>query len=138
MERRKVIKIGNSKYINLPSEISEAMGVKEGDKLYILHVLGYGIFIPQAQGADKLPINLESIDRLKRAADTIYWQLERKLKDLDSNFISNLHASIIKDITRLGIFELKSQVEKLEKQVEESNKTKGRLTLVRKGRRNAH
>jgi hypothetical protein len=138
MTSRKVVKIKESFYVNIPLEISKGLGIVKGDKLRISPLVGLGLLITLEQGADKIPVNLESVDRLQRAADFIYEQLKDRLKDLDSNFISGLHLRIIDDLVRSGIFDLKARVEKVEKRVEESNKGKGRLTLVPKGRRNDH
>lgn len=134
MDSRKVVRIGESYYINIPLEISKALGIMKGDRLKVSYLPGCGIFITLDQGADKIPVNLQSVDRLQRAADSIYEQLKGRLKDLDSNFISGLHLRIIDDLVRSGIFDLMARVEKVEKQVEETNKGKGRLTLVRKSR----
>jgi len=132
MDSRKVIKIEDSYYINIPLEISQALGIVKGDRLRIVHVPGSGILITQAQGAGKVSVNLESIDRLQRAADFIYEQLKGRLKDLDSNFISNLHLRIIDDLVRSGIFDLKARVEKLETKAEVSDQTPGKLVLLHK------
>jgi len=138
MDSRKVVKIKDSYYINIPSDVAQALGIVKGDKLWITPLIGLGLLITQAQGVGKVSMNPEGMDRLKKVADTIYWQLEGKLKNLGSNFISNLQARIISDMVRSGIFNLKARVEKVEKRVEESNRGKGRLTLVRKGRGNDH
>ena len=135
MDSRKVIKVKDSYYINIPLEISEALGIVKGAKLRITHVIGLGLLITQAQGASKVSVNLESIDRLRRAADFIYEQLEGRLKDLDSNFISGLHLRIIDDLVRSGIFDLKSRVEKLETKSEVSDQGRGKLVLLHKKKR---
>jgi bifunctional DNA-binding transcriptional regulator/antitoxin component of YhaV-PrlF toxin-antitoxin module len=135
MDSRKVIKIEDSYYINIPSEISRALGIVKGDRLKIIHLPGSGLLITQAQGAGKVSVNLESIDRLQRAADFIYEQLKGRLKDLDSNFISGLHLRIIDDLVRSGIFDLKARVEKLETKSEVSDQGRGKLVLLHKKKR---
>jgi bifunctional DNA-binding transcriptional regulator/antitoxin component of YhaV-PrlF toxin-antitoxin module len=135
MESRKVIKVRDSYYINIPLEISEALGIMKGDRLKITHLPGLGVLITEAQGADRVPTFKVDIDRLQRAADFIYEQLKGRLKDLDSNFISGLHLRIIDDLVRSGIFELKARVEKLETKAEVSDQGPGRLTLVHKRKR---
>lgn len=137
MDSRKVIKNKNSFYINIPLEVSKALGIVKGDELGITPLFGLGLLITQAQGAGKVSVNLESIDRLQRAADFIYEQLKGRLKDLDSNFISNLHLRIIDDLVRSGIFDLKARVDKLETKAEVSDQTPGKLVLLHKKRGSA-
>jgi hypothetical protein len=135
MDSRKVIRVKNSYYINIPLEAFKALGIMKGDKLRITHVIGLGLLITQAQVADKIPFNLESIDKLKRAGDFIYEQLKGRLKDLDSNFISGLQFRIIDDLVRSGIFDLKARVEKLETKSEVSDQGRGKLVLLHKKKR---
>jgi len=135
MDSRKVIKIKDSYYINIPLEVFKALEIVKGDKLRITHLIGLGLLITQAQGVGKVSVNLESVDRLQRAADSIYQQLERKLKDLESNFISNLQARLIPDLARSGIFDLKARVEKIETRVGVSDRRRGKLVLLDKKKR---
>ena len=135
MDSRKVIKIKDSYYINIPSEISQALGIMKGDKLRITHLIGLGLLITQTQGVGKVSVNLESIDRLQRAADFIYEQLKGRLKDLDSNFITGLHLRIIGDLVRSGIFDLKARVEKLETKSEVSDQRRGKVLPLHKKKR---
>jgi predicted transcriptional regulator YheO len=132
MDSRKVIKIKDSYYINIPLEVFKALEIVKGDKLRITHLIGLGLLITQAQGVGKVSVNLESVDRLQRAADSIYQQLERKLKDLEANFISNLQARLIPDLARSGIFDLKARVEKIETRVGVSDRRRGKLVLLDK------
>jgi bifunctional DNA-binding transcriptional regulator/antitoxin component of YhaV-PrlF toxin-antitoxin module len=135
MDSRKVVKIKDSYYINIPSEISRALGIMKGDKLRITHLIGLGLLITQTQGVGKVSVNLESIDRLQRAADFIYEQLKGRLKDLDSNFITGLHLRIIGDLVRSGIFDLKARVEKLETKSEVSDQRRGKVLPLHKKKR---
>ena len=135
MDSRKVIKIEDSYYINIPLEISQALGIVKGDRLRIVHVPGSGILITQAQGAGKVSVNLQSIDRLQRAADAIRCQLERKARELGDNFISDLWGRLIPAIAASGIFDLKARVEKLETKVESSDQRRGKLVLLHKKKR---
>jgi hypothetical protein len=135
MDSRKVIKIKDSFYFNIPLEISKALGIVKGDKLRITPLVGLGLLVTQAQGAGKVSVNLESVDRLQRAADFIYEQLKGRLKDLDLNFISGLHLRIIDDLVRSGIFDLNARVEKLETKSEVSDQRRGKLVLLHKKKR---
>jgi len=137
MDSRKVIKIKESYYINIPSEISKALGIVKGDRLKVIHLPGSGFLITQTQGAAKVSVNLQSIERLQRAADSIYSDLQRRLKDLDQNFISNLHARIISDLACSGIFDLKARVEKLETKPERSDQKPGKVIPLNKKKRSA-
>lgn len=131
MDTRKVIKIRGSHYIGIPLEIAEALEIRAGDRLKVSYVTGTGIFITQPKGADKPPTDPRSVEGLKKAANFIYSQLERKLKFLESKSISDYHTSMIKEISRLGIFELQRKVDRLEKRSVEVNKTKGQLVMIR-------
>jgi len=135
MYSRKVIKIKNSDYINIPKEVSKALGIVKGHHLKMSYLPGCGIFITLNQGADKIPVNLESVDRLQKAADFIYEQLKGRLKDLDSNFISGLHLRIIDDLVRSGLFELKARVDKLETKSEVSDQKRGKVIPLHKKNR---
>jgi hypothetical protein len=135
MDSRKVIKIKDSFYFNIPLEISKALEIMKGDRLNISYIPGCGLLITLDQGADKIPVNLESVDRLQRAADAIRCQLERKAKDLGDNFISDLWGRLIPAIATSGIFDLKARVEKLETKSEVSDQRRGKLVLLHKKKR---
>lgn len=135
MDSRKVVKIEESYYINIPLDVAQAMEIIKGDRLKISYIPGCGIFITQARGADKIPVNLESVDRLQRAADAMRCQLERKARELGDNFISNLWAKLIPGIAASGIFDLKARVEKLEIKNEVSDQRRGKLVLLHKKKR---
>jgi len=137
MDSRKVIKIQDSYYINIPSETSQALGIVKGDRLKVIPLPGLGILITQNQGAAKVSVNLESMERLQGAADQIYSNLERELKDLGLNFISNLQAHIISDLATSGLLDLKSRVEKLEKKPETSDQRRGKVILLHKNKKRA-
>jgi len=131
MDLRRVVKIKNSFYVNIPRDICEALEIRPGEQLKIGYLAGSGIFITQEKGADKIPVNTKSVDAIQKAADFIYSQLTRKLKLLEESSISNYHTAMIKEISRLGIFELQRKVDRLEKRSIEVNKIKGQLVLIR-------
>jgi len=131
MDIRRVVKIKNSFYVNIPLEICDALEIRPGERLRVGYLAGSGIFITQEKGADKIPINPKSVEGIQKAADFIYSQLTRKLKLLEENSISNYHTAIMKEISRLGIFELQRKVDRLEKRSVEVNKVKGQLVLIR-------
>ena len=135
MDSRKVIEIKGSYYINIPSDVAQALEIVKGAKLRITHVIGLGLLITQAQGAGSVSVNLESVERIQRAADFIYEQLKGRLKDLDSNFISGLQLRLVGDLVRSGIFDLKARVEKLETKSEVSDQGRGKLVLLPKKKR---
>jgi bifunctional DNA-binding transcriptional regulator/antitoxin component of YhaV-PrlF toxin-antitoxin module len=132
MESRKVIRNKKSYYINIPLEISKALGIVKGDRLKIIHLPGNGILITLDKGAGKVSVNLQSIDRLQRAADAIYSQLEGRVKDLGLNFISNLQARIVSDLAVSGLLDLKARVEKIETKQEVSNQRRAKIHLLKK------
>lgn len=131
MDFRKVIQIRGTSYISIPKEICKALEIRAGERLKVSYVTGTGIFITQLRGADKIPIEPRSLEGLKKAADFILSQTEKKLKSLEAHSISNYYTSMIQQISRLGIFELQRKVDRLEKLSVESNIVKGKLVLVR-------
>lgn len=131
MDFRKVIQIRGTSYISIPKEICKALEIRTGERLKVSYVTGTGIFITQLKGADKIPIEPGSIDGLKKAAELIYSRLESKLKVLEDRSISDYHTAMVKEISRLGIFELKQKVDRLEKQSIKVEKVKGQLVLMR-------
>ena len=131
MDFRKVIKIKGGYYINIPLEIAKALDIGAGERLRVSYVTGQGIFITQLTGSDKIPIVPRSPEALQKNIDFMYSLVEKKLKNLESQAISNYHDSMIKEISRLGIFELQKRVDGLEKRVVESNKEKGKLIQLR-------
>ena len=131
MDFRKVVSMSGTFYVSIPSEVCKALDIKAGEKLKVSYVTGQGIFITQAKGADKIPIDPRSLEGLKKAADFILSQTEKKLKELESKSITDYFTSMIEHISRLGIFELKKRVDRLDRLAVESNIEKGKLTLVR-------
>jgi antitoxin component of MazEF toxin-antitoxin module len=72
MERRKVVKIGNALYVNIPSDVSAPMGIGEGDYLYVFHVIGTGILVTKASRLKKVSLNPRAIGRINRILDFVY------------------------------------------------------------------
>ena len=135
MELRKVQKINNSFYVNIPSEISEGLKIEKGDSLKIGYLAGYGILITKDKGVDKISVNLESVDRLQRAADNIFSDLRRKAKSFEASFTFNIMNRLIGEIMKTGLIDLKSRVEKLETKSEVSGQGRGQLVLLPKKKR---
>jgi len=136
VETRKAIKNKTGIYVNIPSNICKALDIRAGERLKVSYVTGTGIFITQLRGADKIPIEPRSPEGLQKNIDFMYSRVEKNLKNLESQAISNYHTSMIKEISRVGIFELQRKVDRLEKRVEESNKGKVKLSLVRQRKKN--
>jgi len=137
MEKRKVIKNRESYYINIPSDLAKALGILKGDRLGIIPLPGSGFLTLKIEGAAEVSVNVQSYDRLQKAADSIYSDLQRRLKDLDQNFISNLHLRIVSDLVRSGLFDLKARVEKLETKPEVSDQKPGKVIPLNKKKRDA-
>ena len=112
MRSRKVIKMKKSLYINIPSDTAEALGIRKGDRWRVEDVPGTGLLITPERGGKKVEVNLESIDRIKRAADMIYCQQEKRLRSLESNIISNIVGRLIPVIAGSGIFDIKVGLKK--------------------------
>ena len=129
MDFRKVIQIKGTRYISIPIDVCKALDIRVGERLKVSYVTGIGIFITQARGADKIPIKPKSVEGLQKAADFILSQAEMKLKKMEADSISSYYTSMIKEISRLGIFELQRKVDGLVKKAEQSEKGKGKLVL---------
>jgi bifunctional DNA-binding transcriptional regulator/antitoxin component of YhaV-PrlF toxin-antitoxin module len=131
VETRRAIKNKTGIYVNIPSEICKALEIKVGDRLKVSYVTGTGIFITQMVGSDKPPTVPGSIEGLKKAADFVCAQAEKKLRAFEHNSISRYCTAIVEQISRLGIFELQKRVDRMEKRTIEVNKIKGQLVLIR-------
>jgi hypothetical protein len=131
MDLRKVIHIRGTHYISIPLEIVKSLEIKPGEKLKVAYVPGSGIFITQLKAADKAPLEVKSIEVLKKAADSVYSQLEKRLKELETKSIENYFTLMIQQLSRLGIFELEKRVSRMEKRSVEMEKVKGELVLIR-------
>lgn len=137
MDFRKVIKIKGGYYINIPLEIAKALDIMAGERLKVSYVTGQGIFITQLTGSDKVPTVPRSPEVLQKNIDFMYSRVEKNLKNLESQTILNYHNSMIKEISRLGIFELQRKVDLLEKRAIEVNKVKGQLVLIRQHKKSS-
>ncbi len=137
METRRVIKNKTGFYVNIPIDICKALEIRAGERLKVSYITGTGIFITQSRGADRIPIEPRSPEGLKKIADSIYSQTEKKLKNLASTSITNYFTSMIQQISRLGIFELQRKVDRLEKGAIEVNKVKGQLVLIRQRKKSS-
>jgi len=137
MDFRSVVSMGGTYYISIPRNICNALEIKRGERLKVSYVTGTGIFITQEKGADKIPVSPKSIEGLKKSADFVYSQIEKKLKELESKSISDYFTSMIRQLSRLGIFEVERRVNRLERLAVESNIQKGKLTLVREHKKRA-
>jgi bifunctional DNA-binding transcriptional regulator/antitoxin component of YhaV-PrlF toxin-antitoxin module len=135
MESRKVQKIKNSFYVNIPSEISEGLKIEKGDSLKIGYLAGYGILMTRDKGVDKISVNIEGVDRLQRAADNTFSDLRRKAKSFEASFTFNIMNRLIGELMKTGWIDLKGRVEKLETKFEVSGERRGKLVLLDKKKR---
>lgn len=136
MESRKVQKIGNSYYVNIPSEISEGLKIEKGDPLRVGYLAGYGILITRDKGVDKTSVNLEGVDRIQRAADNIFSDFRRKARSFEASFTFNIMNRLIGEIMKTGLIDLKARVDKIETKVEVSDQRPGRVILLPQKKRN--
>ncbi len=110
METRKVIKIKNSFYINIPAEIAERWGIEKGDSWLVGQLPGYGILISRSGATDRGPSALDSEDRLYRCADDIFSDLRRKAKALEGSFTFNIMNRLIGEVVRSRVFGTKEEI----------------------------
>ena len=131
MRSRKVVKMKKSLYINIPSEIAEALEIRHGDRWRVDDIPGTGLLITPDRGSKKIDVKLESIERIKRAADIIYSQQEKRLRSLESSIISNIIGRLIPAIATSGIFNIRRDVDEIKKMFGKVNREKTKLILLR-------
>ena len=132
METRKVIKIRNSYYINIPSEISEGMGIDKGDSLKVGYLSGYGILMTRDREVSEASVTLDGIERLQRTADNIFSDLRRKARSFEASFTFNIMNRLIGELMKTGLIDLKGRVEKLETKPEAFDQGRGKVILLHK------
>lgn len=132
METRKVIKIRNSYFINIPSEISEELKIDKGDSLKVGYLSGYGILITKEKGTSKLPVALDSAERLQRLADDIFSDMRRKAKSFEASFTFNMMNRLLGELFKSGLFDLKAKVQDLEEKIKTLNPGRGKIVMLKK------
>lgn len=130
MRTRKIIEVRNSQYVNIPREIREALNTKKGERLNVGYAPGVGIVMTQLKGADKIPARSKVIEELQREADFVYSSVTKKLRKMKDGQIESFHSLMMKEFAKLGIFDLKSRVDGLEKEAEKIKMGRGKLSLV--------
>ncbi|GAI59787.1 unnamed protein product [marine sediment metagenome] len=100
METRKVIKIKNSLYINIPAEIAERWGIEKGDSWIVGHLPDYGILISRSGAIDRAPSALDIEDRLYRCADNIFSELRRKARAIEASLFFNIMSGLIGEVVK--------------------------------------
>lgn len=113
MEARKLIKIKNSLFINIPMEIVEGLKLQRGDVLWVAHVPGYGIGVTKDKNSSKVSVRVAGGDRIKIVADDAYAELKRKAKMLERSFITNIMTRFIGEAVKSGLFDVESRVREL-------------------------
>ena len=130
MRTRKVIEVRNSQYINIPREIREALDIKKGERLSIGYAPGVGIVITQLKGADRIPARSKVIEELQKEADYVYSSVIKKLRKARDSQVGDFHTLMMREFVKLGVFDLKSRVDGLEKEAEKRKVGRGNLALV--------
>jgi len=130
MEIRKVVKIRSSYFINLPSSIVEDLKIEKGDSLRVGNLPGYGIIITRNEGVDKISIDLESVEKIQRTADTVYSELKRKAKSLENSFVFNIGNRILGELIKTGWFDPKIGIEEVQSRIEKANEGRVKLVLL--------
>jgi AbrB family looped-hinge helix DNA binding protein len=135
MRTRKIIEVRESQYINIPKDVREALNTKRGERMSVEYVPSVGMVITQLKGADRIPIKGRTMDDLQKEADFICASAERKLKKIKDDQIDNFHGLMMKEFVKLGIFDLKSRVNELEKEAAKIKRGRGKLSLVHQRKR---
>jgi hypothetical protein len=131
MQTRKVVQNRQSQYINIPKDIGEALNTKKGECLNVVYAPGVGMIITKLRGADEIPTTSKTTEELQKEAAFVCSEARRKLMKITDSQVQNFHSLMMKEFVNLGLFDLKSQVDRLEKRSIEVNKVKGQLVLMR-------
>lgn len=135
MRTRKIIEVRESQYINIPKDVREALNTKRGERMSVEYMPSVGLVITQLKGADRIPIKGRTMADLQKEADFICFSAEKKLKKMVLDQIDNFHGLMMKDIVKLGIFELKVRVDELEKEAKKIKTGRAKLRLVHQRKR---
>jgi hypothetical protein len=130
MYSRRVIKNRDSYYINIPRKIFESMELKQGQVLNLDHAPGVGIIIGREQDTHMHSANPESIKRLQQSSNEILYRQERRLKDLGDDFITKIMGQVVPVLVRSGVFDYKPRLSKIEKQLENMKRGRGKLIPI--------
>jgi antitoxin component of MazEF toxin-antitoxin module len=130
MRTRKIVQIRGSHYVNIPKEVCEALDTEKGERVNVSYVPGVGIVISQLRGADRSPIKGRSVEDFRKEVDYICKKAERELKKKVAARVENFHGLMMKEFVKLGVFDLKSRVDGLEKEAEKIKRGRGKLSLV--------
>lgn len=132
MRSRKVVKMKKSLYINIPSDTAEALEIRKGDRWRVENIPGTGLLITPERGSKKVELNIDSIERIQRAADMIYSQQEKRLRSLESNIIANIVGRLIPVIAGSGIFDIKAGLKKTQAELRAHLNRSAKIHLLKK------
>jgi len=90
MEARKVIKIRNSLYINIPTAVVEKLRVKGGDVLWVGYYPGHGAIVSKGRNLGRIASSVAGTNDIKICADEAFADLRRKAKSLERTTTFNI------------------------------------------------
>ena len=114
MEARRVVKIRNSYFINLPVSVVKGLKIEKGDVLWIGDLSGDGVIVTKSKDRNKVAASVAGVDRIKIATEEGLSLLRRSAKSLERSFFNNF----VLRMTGVGVegelFSMKSRIEELE------------------------
>ena len=115
MEARRVVKIGNSLYMNLPVSIVEKLKVKQGDVLWIGFHPGHGAIISKGGNLGRVASGIASTDNIKIAADEAFAELRRKAKALQNSVLNAIIQTLTGETVKQVLIDLQNKRLELKK-----------------------
>lgn len=100
MEARKVMKIRNSFFFNIPSSMAEELKLKKGDVLWIEKASRDGLILSKFKDSSKLFAGVASIERIKAVGEEVYGEVRRKLRSLENTAINNVMQRLLCEVAK--------------------------------------
>lgn len=110
MEARKVIKIKNSLFINIPVSMAEELKLRKGDVLWVGKLSKDAIIVTKSKNAGKIEAGVAGIDRIKTVCEHEWRELLRKSKALQNSFCNNALLRLQGELMTSGLLDLKGMV----------------------------
>lgn len=124
MEARKVMKIKNSFFINIPSSVVEGLKLEKGDVLWIGYRSGYGVVMAKEKNSSKISAGIAGIDRIRIIGDEVAAELRRKAKVLENSFHTNIFNRLLGSHLEKRLLDVERKVGELEGKTETLPKDK--------------
>lgn len=115
MEARKILKIGNSLYVNIPPSVVEKFRVKRGDVVWIGYHPGNGAIISKGRNLGRVAAGVACIDDIKVAADEAFAEVRRKVKSLERGAVNTILTTLMGEKVKRTLVDLQDKKLELSK-----------------------